>query len=180
MALWFLFFTSFSFHTTNFLIKRERYRDIIRIFSLFFYSLIYVLRNSLEISFFFSLLEKGQLSLLQREKPKNNQLNNMLPTQLFVTPTTTTMTSSGSHQDLADFASSMVYLMWHARKTTKALVSERSYSPSLVGNDLAYLMWQSRKPMTKAQHYSPLGGDQSFSYTASPAFKKFCYQVNNS
>ncbi|KAL9560035.1 hypothetical protein MBANPS3_000150 [Mucor bainieri] len=102
----------------------------------------------------------------------------MLPTQLFVTPTTATMTnSSGSHQDLADFASSMVYLMWHARKTTKALVSERSYSPSLVGNDLAYLMWQSRKPMTKAQHYSPLGGDHSFSYTASPAFKKFCYQV---
>lgn len=100
----------------------------------------------------------------------------MLPTQLFVTPTSA-MTSSRSHQDLADFASSMVYLMWHARKTTKALVSERSYSPSLVGNDLAYLMWQSRKPMTKAQHYSPLGGDHSFSYTASPAFKKFCYQV---
>jgi hypothetical protein len=100
----------------------------------------------------------------------------MLPTQLF-TPPTTPLTSSPSQSvsQLAEFASSMVYLMWHARKTTQVL-SERSYSPSLVGNDLAHLMWQARrKPMNK---YSPLG-DHSFSYTASPAFKKFCYQVSS-
>lgn len=101
----------------------------------------------------------------------------MLPTQLFTPPSTTVKTIGTTNtQQLAEFASSMVYLMWHARKITKTLASDRSYSPSLVGNDLAYLMWQSRKPMTKAQHYSPLG-DNSFSYTASPAFKKFCFQV---
>ncbi|KAI9485255.1 MAG: cyclin-domain-containing protein [Benjaminiella poitrasii] len=37
-------------------------------------------------------------------------------------------------------------------------------------------MWQARKPIAKAQPYSPLG-DNSFSYSASPAFKKFCFQV---
>lgn len=104
----------------------------------------------------------------------------MLPTQLFTPPSSTVMKKTigtTNTQQLAEFASSMVFLMWHARKITKTLVSERSYSPSLVGNDLAYLMWQSRKPMTKAHHYSPLGDNSSFSYTASPAFKKFCFQV---
>lgn len=67
---------------------------------------------------------------------------------------------------LAEFASSMVYLMWHARKTT-----HNSNHPSPVGSELAYLMWQSRKPVTKTHR------DQSLLYTASPAFKKFCFQV---
>ncbi|KAI9337086.1 hypothetical protein BD770DRAFT_401374 [Pilaira anomala] len=72
----------------------------------------------------------------------------------------------------------MVYLMWHARK---AMASERSFA----NTEMAYLLWQSRKPSSRANHYSPLGGgsggsgggDHSLSYTASPAFKKFCYQV---
>ncbi|KAI7904428.1 cyclin-domain-containing protein [Cokeromyces recurvatus] len=90
--------------------------------------------------------------------------------------TSSTLISSGCQNigQLADFASSMVYLMWHSRKTIKALTLERS----VIGNDLAYLIWQSRKPtMMKPQHYSPLGDDNSFSYSASPAFKKFCFQV---
>ncbi|KAI8049445.1 cyclin-domain-containing protein [Gilbertella persicaria] len=83
-----------------------------------------------------------------------------------------------STSQLAEFASSMVYLMWHARKTTKTSYTPPPPPPSLVGNDLAFLMWQARKPIMTKAPYSPLGGDyHSFSYTASPAFKKFCYQV---
>ncbi|KAI8363852.1 cyclin-domain-containing protein [Choanephora cucurbitarum] len=100
----------------------------------------------------------------------------MLPTQLFTPPTPPMANPSFGAQSvsqLAEFASSMVYLMWHARK--------KAYThppPSLVGHDLAFLMWQARKPiMTKAPSYSPLGDPISHAYTASPAFKKFCYQV---
>ncbi|KAI8992674.1 hypothetical protein BDB01DRAFT_779257 [Pilobolus umbonatus] len=71
---------------------------------------------------------------------------------------------------LAEFASSMVYLMWHARKATNNHIQQQP-----IGNELAYLMWQARKP-SKIQNYTPFG-DQSFLHTASPAFKKFCYQV---
>lgn len=77
---------------------------------------------------------------------------------------------------LAEFASSMVYLMWHARKAA-AKLSERNSSFSPLGhNELAYLMWQARKPASSKSAYSPLN-DHSLSYTASPAFKKFCFQV---
>ncbi|KAG2237654.1 hypothetical protein BDF21DRAFT_378191 [Thamnidium elegans] len=94
----------------------------------------------------------------------------MLPTQLFTSPNEPTF-STGSYgiSQLSEFASSMVYLMWHARK---AMATDRSFA----NNEMAYLMWQSRKPMSRANNYSPLG-DHSLSYTASPAFKKFCYQV---
>jgi hypothetical protein len=111
----------------------------------------------------------------------------MLPThqqQLFTPPTYTksgscspTIAASQDISELAEFASSMVYLMWHSRKTTKALQSNTCWSTNAFGNDLAYLMWQSRKPTFK---YSPLGGsDQSSLYSASPAFKKFCFQVGS-
>lgn len=77
---------------------------------------------------------------------------------------------------LAEFASSMVYLMWHARKATKQL---QQSSP--IGNsDFAFLMWQSRKPSSGGS-YSPLGdlySNNSAIYSASPAFKKFCFQVS--
>lgn len=94
----------------------------------------------------------------------------MLPTQLFTSPNEPTF-STGSYgiSQLSEFASSMVYLMWHARK---AMATDRSFANS----EMAYLMWQSRKPMSRVNNYSPLG-DHSLSYTASPAFKKFCYQV---
>lgn len=104
---------------------------------------------------------------------------------LFTPPTTPVSHHEGFNtSELSEFACNMVYLMWHARKPTNSLVSDKSWSPSLMNtnNELAHLMWQSRKPMNKQQHYSPLYGSDSYqvnytSTTASPAFKKFCFQV---
>lgn len=76
---------------------------------------------------------------------------------LFTPPTTQySMSSTGNTvNELSDFASNMVYLMWHARKP---IVSDKSWSPSLLQNNNN--VWQTTN-----------------SYYASPAFKKFCFQV---
>jgi hypothetical protein len=76
-----------------------------------------------------------------------------------------------STSQLSEFVATMVYVIWHARKTAKL----PDYQSVRNNTDLAYLMWQARKPVTKAA-YSPLEHSLS-SYTASPAFKKFCFQV---
>lgn len=80
----------------------------------------------------------------------------MIPTQLF-TPTAsftfTTTTGSQGISQLAEFASSMVYLMWHGRKASKP--SERTW-----GGVKDFSLWQSEK-----------------STCPTLAFKTFCYHV---
>ncbi|RCH90719.1 hypothetical protein CU098_006993 [Rhizopus stolonifer] len=74
---------------------------------------------------------------------------------------------------LADFAASMTYLMWHSRRSCLNVTTgvEKSYSNSIYGSDMAYLMQQVNKSATRAY---PL---HAMTYTASSAFKRFCYQV---
>lgn len=88
-------------------------------------------------------------------------------------PTLSTSSSELTMTQLADFAASITYLMWHARRpstTTKMSTHEQSFANPM-GNDMAYLMWQAKKPMTNMRH------DHTIMFTASPAFKKFCYQI---
>ncbi|KAG1324174.1 hypothetical protein G6F62_009247 [Rhizopus arrhizus] len=94
----------------------------------------------------------------------------MQSSQLFSTSKSTLTVTQ-----LADFAASMTYLMWHARKPSTSVTTnvERSFSNSAYGNDMSYLMWQAKKPSTRV---SPMD-DYTMTFTASLAFKKFCYQV---
>lgn len=111
-------------------------------------------------------------------------------TQLFTPPTTPISSTRGNQSpaELAEFAASMVYFMWHARKFTTAAAAtnkEWSPSPSFINHDLAYLMWQSRKPSHSHHLDHPYSTttttttttNNNNNNTASPAFKKFCFQV---
>lgn len=83
-----------------------------------------------------------------------------------------TSTTPVNIPQLADFASAMVFAMWHARKPSLAVLYNSSPPPTSPVNS------SSGSPTTPTP--TPVQHRQSVSMatSASPAFKKFCLQVN--
>ncbi|EIE92509.1 hypothetical protein G6F46_011798 [Rhizopus delemar] len=66
---------------------------------------------------------------------------------------------------LADFAASMTYTMWHTRRPSTKVTNDIKKS------SMTYLMWQAKKPV-KRMFY-----DHTTIFVVTSTFKKFCYQI---
>ncbi|KAI8970321.1 cyclin-domain-containing protein [Mycotypha africana] len=126
--------------------------------------------------------QQPQQQTLQQQQPRQQSSLLFTPPS---TPSTIKRLNDSDTSQLADFAAMMVYLMWHTRKMIRSAdTPHSSASSSPVYGNTSWMWQKTKKPSSTTSphshvHPGPFLHPSAYYYynNASPAFKKFCYQV---